>query len=111
MQFIPSGVYFARCKVRGKAIRASLKTTVFTTAKLKLLDKLKELRKPPGGSRHLRRGARALPGRQFVWAIEPRQLLGIAAVGLHPVGSALGNLRGRHDLAAQSLVFLMPVNT
>jgi len=45
MQFIPSGVYFARCKIKGKAIRASRKTTVFTTAKLRLPDKIKELRK------------------------------------------------------------------
>jgi len=47
MQFIPSGIYFARCKVRGKAIRKSLDTDVFATAKLKLPDKIKELRKPP----------------------------------------------------------------
>ena len=52
MQFIPAGTYYARCKVRGKAIRASLQTEVFTTAKLRLPDKLKELRKPkaPAGT-------------------------------------------------------------
>jgi integrase len=45
MQFIPSGVYFARAKVNGKAFRRSLDTDVFTTAKLKLPDKLKEFKK------------------------------------------------------------------
>src|ERR1035438_4699672 len=50
MQYIPSGVYFARVKVKdgGKGIvkRASLETDVITTAKLKLPDKIKELRTP-----------------------------------------------------------------
>lgn len=52
MQFIPAGTYYARCKVRGKAIRASLRTEVFTAAKLRLPDKLRELRKPktPAGT-------------------------------------------------------------
>ena len=46
MQFIPSGVYFARAKVNGKIFRRSLETDVFTTAKLKLPDQLKEFKKP-----------------------------------------------------------------
>jgi integrase len=50
MQYIPSGVYFARAKVkdggRGIVKRASLETDVITTAKLKLPDKIKELRTP-----------------------------------------------------------------
>jgi len=46
MQFIPAGTFYARCKVNGKAVRASLDTDVFTTAKTKLADKLKELREP-----------------------------------------------------------------
>jgi integrase len=46
MQFIPAGTYYARCKVGRKSIRASLETDVFTTAKLRLPDKLKELRTP-----------------------------------------------------------------
>ena len=46
MQFIPAETYYARCKVNGKSVRASLETDVFTTAKLRLPDKLKELRTP-----------------------------------------------------------------
>jgi integrase len=46
MQFIPAGTYYARTKVRGKPVRASLETKVFTTARLKLPDKIKELQKP-----------------------------------------------------------------
>ena len=33
-----------RCKVRGKSVRASLETDVFTTAKLRLADKIKKLK-------------------------------------------------------------------
>jgi integrase len=47
MQYVPSGVYFARCKANGKLKRASLETDVFTTAKDKLALKLKELKRPP----------------------------------------------------------------
>ena len=36
MQFIPSEAYYARVKVRGKSVRASLETDAFTTAKHKL---------------------------------------------------------------------------
>lgn len=46
MQFIPAGTYYARAKVNGKSVRASLETDVLTTAKLRLPDKLKELRTP-----------------------------------------------------------------
>ena len=46
LQYVVAGTYYARCKVKGKPIRASLETDVFTTAKLRLPDKLKELRKP-----------------------------------------------------------------
>lgn len=47
MQFIRSGTYYARAKTHGKSVRISLATPVFTTAKLRLADKLNELRKPP----------------------------------------------------------------
>jgi integrase len=46
LQYVVAGTYYARCKVKGKPVRASLETDVFTTAKLRLPDKLKELRKP-----------------------------------------------------------------
>ena len=32
MQFIPAGTYYARAKVNGKSVRATLDTDVFTTA-------------------------------------------------------------------------------
>ena len=47
MQYVPSGVFFARAKVGGVVKRASLDTDVFTTAKDRLRGKLNELRKPP----------------------------------------------------------------
>jgi integrase len=46
LQYVISGTYYARCKVSGKPIRASLDTDVFTVAKTRLPDKIKELRKP-----------------------------------------------------------------
>jgi hypothetical protein len=46
LQYVVAGTYYAKCKVNGKRVRASLETDVFTTAKLRLPDKLKELRKP-----------------------------------------------------------------
>jgi integrase len=50
MQYIPSGIYFARVKVKdggkGKVKRASLETDVFSTAKDLLPLKIKELRTP-----------------------------------------------------------------
>lgn len=44
LQYIGNGNYYARVKVRGKIIRRSLDTDVFSTAKLRLLDFLKERR-------------------------------------------------------------------
>ena len=46
MQFIRSGTYYARAKVNGKSVRESLDTDVFTTAVLRLPDKLKALKTP-----------------------------------------------------------------
>jgi hypothetical protein len=46
LQYVIAGTYYARCKVNGKPVRASLDTDVFSKAKQKLPDKLKELRKP-----------------------------------------------------------------
>jgi integrase len=42
IQYVPNGNYYGRIKVRGKVIRESLKTDVWTTAKLRLTDFLKE---------------------------------------------------------------------
>lgn len=46
VQHTPTGTYYARIKIRGKLFRASLGTDIFTTAKLRLPDKLKELMTP-----------------------------------------------------------------
>jgi integrase len=46
LQYVVAETYYARCKVKGKPVRAALDTNVFTTARLRLPDKLKELRKP-----------------------------------------------------------------
>ncbi len=41
LQYVIAGTYYARCKVNGKPVRASLETDVFSTPKLRLADKLK----------------------------------------------------------------------
>lgn len=41
LQYVSNGNYYGRIKVRGKLIRESLETTVWTTAKLRLTDFLK----------------------------------------------------------------------
>ncbi len=46
LQYVIARTYYARCKVDGKPVRASLETDVFTVAKLRLPDKLEELRNP-----------------------------------------------------------------
>ncbi|HEX3716329.1 MAG TPA: site-specific integrase [Verrucomicrobiae bacterium] len=47
VQYVRTGTYFARAKVKGKTFRQSLDTDIFTTAKLRLADKIKDYRKPP----------------------------------------------------------------
>jgi len=42
LQYVSSGTYFARIKIRGRISRESLETTVWTDALLKLVDFLKE---------------------------------------------------------------------
>jgi len=46
MQYVSSGIFFARGKVGRIVKRAGLETDVFTAARLRLPDKKKELRKP-----------------------------------------------------------------
>lgn len=46
VQHLPTRTFYARVKIKGKTIRKSLDTDVFTTAKLKLPDALKQMRKP-----------------------------------------------------------------
>ena len=47
LQYVSSGTYYARVVVDGKLFRTSLKTKVFTNAKLRLADFLKEKRLAP----------------------------------------------------------------
>ena len=42
LQYVSNGNYYGRIKIGGKVIRESLKTTVWTTAKLRLTDFLKK---------------------------------------------------------------------
>jgi hypothetical protein len=42
LQYVSNGNYYARIKANGKIIRESLKTSVWTTAKLKLTDVVKK---------------------------------------------------------------------
>ena len=45
VRYKPSGIYFARVRVAGKLIRQSLKTNVFSVAKIRLADVVQEKRK------------------------------------------------------------------
>lgn len=45
VRYKPSGIYFARIRVAGKLIRQSLKTNVFSVAKIRLADLTQEQRK------------------------------------------------------------------
>jgi len=44
LQYVISGNYFGKVKIRGKTVRQSLETTVWSTAQLKLNDFLKKQR-------------------------------------------------------------------
>ena len=51
VRYKPSGIYFARAKVRGKLIRKSLDTNVLSVAKLRLADVLDTEHKAVGESK------------------------------------------------------------
>ena len=55
-RYRPSGTYFARFKVGGKPIRQSLETTVFSVAKQRLPDKMREHRTLNDSARSLVNG-------------------------------------------------------
>ena len=42
LQYLPNGMFYGRTKVQGRIVKQKLETAVFTTAKLKLADFLKE---------------------------------------------------------------------
>jgi hypothetical protein len=44
LQYVSNGNYYARFKLKRKIIRARLKTTVWSTAKLRLVDFIKDQR-------------------------------------------------------------------
>jgi len=46
LQYVSTGLYFARVKVNGKLIRRGLDTNVFSTAKLRLADFIKKQHEP-----------------------------------------------------------------
>jgi integrase len=56
VRYIPSGVYFARFRVKGKLIRKSLKTKTLTVAKLRLGDLAKAGRQTAGSQSNAMRG-------------------------------------------------------
>jgi integrase len=58
-RYCPSGTYFARFKVGGRPIRQSLETTVFSVAKQRLPDKIREYR-----SRH--ESSKAIAGGKMI---------------------------------------------
>src|SRR5450759_4510195 len=49
IRYVPSGMYFARLRVDGKLIRASLKTNTLSVAVLRLADRTKEERQRAEG--------------------------------------------------------------
>lgn len=56
IRYRPSGTYFARYKVGGKRVRKSLKTDVFSVAKIRLPDELKKERKAQAARRRFGNG-------------------------------------------------------
>jgi integrase len=56
VRYKPSGIYFARVRVRGKLFRQSLKTNVLSVAKLRLGDFIKERQEELGDESAVRSG-------------------------------------------------------
>ena len=56
VRYKPSGIYFARLRIRGKLIRHSLKTDVISVAKLRLDDFIKERQEEMGDDSVVRSG-------------------------------------------------------
>jgi hypothetical protein len=47
IRYVPSGIYYARLRMKGKLIRKSLKTDLLSVGKLRLGDFEKQERNPP----------------------------------------------------------------
>src|SRR5207249_11767183 len=56
LRYKPSGIYFARVRIRGKLFRHSLKTDVITVAKLRLRDFIKDKQDEMGDDSAVRSG-------------------------------------------------------
>src|SRR5438093_2351744 len=56
VRYKPSGIYFARVRIAGKLIRPSLKTNVFSVAKIRLADVVQEKRKAAEAEKVARNG-------------------------------------------------------
>lgn len=56
LRYVPSGTYFARFRAGGKIVRQSLETTVFSVAKQRLPDKMREHRAHQESARALANG-------------------------------------------------------
>jgi integrase len=50
IRYVPKGTYYLRARVRGQIVRESLKTTKYEIAKMKLSERLRELRISSGGA-------------------------------------------------------------
>ena len=49
-RYKPSGIYFARVRIKGKLFRKSLETDVVSVARLRLVDFIKEKRQDDSGA-------------------------------------------------------------
>lgn len=56
VRYKPSGIYFARVRIRGKLFRQALKTDVMSVAKLRLPDFIKEKQEEMGDDSAVRTG-------------------------------------------------------
>src|ERR1035441_1229062 len=56
IRYKPSGIYFARVRIRGKLFRQTLKTDVMSVAKLRLSDFIKERQEEMGEDSAARSG-------------------------------------------------------
>ena len=60
VRYKPSGIYFARVRIRGKLFRHSLKTEVMSVAKLRLGDFIKDKQEEMGGDSAILNGKMSL---------------------------------------------------
>jgi len=71
-RYVPSGVFFARIRVKGKLIRKSLKTDVLSVAKLRQGDLEKSERQPAANNEAGRRWFRQTPDQSLPLGMHPQ---------------------------------------